>query len=210
MNSFLLPSPTVIRWKHPHPCVSALSLSFLLYSRIPGAEPNQTPNGLNGVMSRHAYRPSLPNLFSLPFFNLYPPELTRASQKPYCANRVQSVGLAAFLPDAPVFAPPLRRESARHFASAVLGNPIWKTRYNGNGSILPPWSRCIFLWNSGCGSPVLHEHGQPRTVDVFPARNSLIFEELESSESGPLWVPYSDSSRRASAPTPHICSQMGR
>ena len=57
---------------------------------------------------------------------------------------------------------------------------------------------------------MLHEYGQPRAADVFPARNSIIFEELESSESGPLWVPYSDSSRRASAPTPNICSQMGR
>ena len=66
------------------------------------------------------------------------------------------------------------------FASAVLGNPIQKTRYVSiSSSSLPPWSRCIFLWNWGCGSPVLYEHGQPRAADVFPARNSVIFEELE-------------------------------
>ena len=35
---------------------------------------------------------------------------------------------------------------------------------------------------------MLHEHGQPRAADVFPARNSLVFEELKSSESGPLDV----------------------
>ena len=51
---------------------------FLFYSRIPDAERSQTPNG---VPSRHAYRPSLQNLFlPIPLY-LFPADLTRASHR---------------------------------------------------------------------------------------------------------------------------------
>ena len=60
------------------------------------------------------------------------------------------------------------------FASAVLGNPraILETRYNGSisSTCLPPWNHCIFLWNWGRRSPVLHDHEQMRAADVFPVR----------------------------------------
>ena len=122
---------------------------------------------------------------------------------PTAPRAVSRIG--SFPPWCTGFCASLRHGSARHSQVPFWGTPF--RRHDTKGRSLPlVYRRGVAAYSYGIGDadhlwPVLHEHGQPRAPDVFPARNSLIFQELKSSESEPLWMPYSDSSRRASAPT---------